>query len=115
MASRENDPLTVAMEILAEIVLDKIGIVVANDSARSSFTVASGDSLLALDTDLRVLGQWPADPEDTWMARHLTRPGTGPDLRPRGSPLARPEGSRHLVPPAHSLVRGVRIWLHMVR
>jgi len=40
-ACRDNNPVAVVMEILAEIVLDKIGIVVANDSARSSFTVCS--------------------------------------------------------------------------
>ena len=53
--------MTVVMEVLAEIVLDKIGMVVANDSARSSFTVAAGDSLLALDASLKVVGQWPSD------------------------------------------------------
>jgi hypothetical protein len=49
--------------------------VVANDSARSSFTVASGDSVLALDDDLRVLGQWPAGP--VTRGWHATDPGRG--------------------------------------
>jgi hypothetical protein len=33
-AYRENDPVTIAVEVFAEIALDRIGIVVANDSAR---------------------------------------------------------------------------------
>ncbi len=41
VACRDNSPVMVVTEILAGIVLDKIGIVVANDSARSSFTVAA--------------------------------------------------------------------------
>ena len=34
-AFRDNGPVAVVMEILAEVVLDRIGIVVANNSARS--------------------------------------------------------------------------------
>jgi len=53
---------TFEVEILAEISLDEIGIVVANDSARSSFTVVSGGWLLAVGGDLGLLGRWPAGP-----------------------------------------------------
>ena len=67
--------MSMAPEILAEIVLDKMGIVVANDSARSSFTVASGDSLLAVDADLHVLNRWPVGPlTRRW---HATSPDRG--------------------------------------
>jgi hypothetical protein len=75
MACHENDPVTAVIEMLAEMVLDKIGIVVANDSARSSFTVAAGDSLLALDPGLKVLGQWPSDARSRGW--HSTSPGRG--------------------------------------
>ena len=71
---RDND-LVIGIEILAEIVLDKIGIVVANDGARSSFTVASGDCLLALDADLTVLTEWRTGP--LTRGRHATSPGRG--------------------------------------
>jgi hypothetical protein len=53
--------MTTATELLAEVELEEIGIVVANDAARSSFTVVSGNSLLALDGNLDLLGQWPLD------------------------------------------------------
>jgi len=38
-----------AIETVSSAVLDQVGMVVANDGARSSFTVVSGDALLALD------------------------------------------------------------------
>jgi hypothetical protein len=38
-----------AMETISSVVLDHVGMVVANDGARSSITVVSGDVLLALD------------------------------------------------------------------
>jgi hypothetical protein len=47
------------VETLAEVALDQVGMVVANDSARSSFSVVSGGELLALDADLNVLHRWP--------------------------------------------------------
>jgi hypothetical protein len=50
------------VETLAEAVLDQVGMVVANDSARSSFSVVSGGDLLALDADLNVLHRWPLGP-----------------------------------------------------
>lgn len=72
---RHNDRVTIVQEGLAEIVLDKIGIVGANDSARSSFTVAAGDTLLALDQDLKVVGRWAAGPPGRGW--HATSPGRG--------------------------------------
>jgi hypothetical protein len=71
----ENDRVAIVTETLAEIGLDTIGQVSANDGARSSFTVRTGDSLIALDQDLRVLGQWPVDPRH--RARHATCPARG--------------------------------------
>ena len=50
------------VETVAEVVLDRVGVVVANDSARSSFSVVSGGDLLALDADLSVLHRWPLGP-----------------------------------------------------
>ena len=55
------------MEILAEIALDEVGAVVANDSSRSSFTVVSRDGLLALDRNLTVTGRWPVAGPDGGM------------------------------------------------
>jgi len=63
-AFAENDRVTIATETLAEIALDgKAGVLGANDAARSSFTVRAGDSLVALSSDLEVLGRWPIDPQ----------------------------------------------------
>jgi hypothetical protein len=57
---RKNDLMAVgAVEALSSVVFDQVGLVVANDSARSSFTVVAGGVLVALDGDLKVLGQWP--------------------------------------------------------
>jgi hypothetical protein len=67
--------VSLTAEILAEVRLDSIGTVVANDSARSSFTVPSGDRLLALDADLNVLAEWPAGPLN--RGSHATSPGRG--------------------------------------
>jgi hypothetical protein len=67
--------VTAALETLARIALDKAGIVVANDRARSSFTVAAGDCLLALDADLKVAGRWLLDPR--LRGWHSTLPGRG--------------------------------------
>jgi hypothetical protein len=47
------------VETLAAVTLDQVGIVVTNDSARSSFSVVSGGELLALGADLNVLHRWP--------------------------------------------------------
>lgn len=63
------------MEILAEVEIGEIGEVVANDGARSSFTVRVGDSLLALDANLTMAGQWPVGPADCGW--HATAPGRG--------------------------------------
>ena len=64
-----------AVETVSSVVLDQVGIVVANDSARSSFTVVSGDVLLALDQDLNVLGRWPLG--STTRGWHASSPGRG--------------------------------------
>jgi hypothetical protein len=71
----DNDQVVIVTETLAEIGLDAIGQVSANDAARSSFTVRTGDSLVALDQSLRVLGQWPVDPRH--RAQHATCPARG--------------------------------------
>jgi hypothetical protein len=42
---------------LAEIELDEVGMVVANDSTRASFSVVSGIWLLALNSGLTPLGR----------------------------------------------------------
>jgi hypothetical protein len=74
-ACRQNGQVTIVSEVLAEIVLDEIGVVVANDSARSSFTVTAGDSVLAVDQDLNVLGRWAAGA--LGRGAHATSPGRG--------------------------------------
>jgi len=59
LVQRENNPVVAnVVETLAEAVLDQVGMVVANDSARSSFSAVSGGDLLALDADLHVLHRW---------------------------------------------------------
>lgn len=63
------------IETLSSIALDKIGIVVANDSARSSFTAVSGEVLLALDQDLNILGRWPLG--SAGRGWHASSPGRG--------------------------------------
>lgn len=67
--------MTVELEILAELALDEVGIVVANNSARSTFTVAAGDCLLALDAGLAVAGRWPVEARSRGW--HSTLPGRG--------------------------------------
>jgi hypothetical protein len=63
------------VETVSAVVLDQVGMVVANDSARSSFTVVSGDALLALNPDLNVLSRWPLRPgEQKW---HASSPDRG--------------------------------------
>src|SRR5262249_12154402 len=64
-----------ALDVMAEFRLDKIGIVVANDARRSSFTVGAGDSVLALDANLAVLGRWPGQPGTRGW--HATSPCQG--------------------------------------
>jgi hypothetical protein len=66
-------PLTV--QVLAEVTLSEIRLVTANDSARASFTLLSGDRLLALDPGLNVLAGWPAG--GSHLARHATSPDRG--------------------------------------
>jgi hypothetical protein len=80
--------VTIATETLAEIARDRIGVVGANDAARTSFTARVGDSVTALDPDLKALGQWPVDP------RHRGYHATSPD---RGLALiSGPDGVRLL-------------------
>lgn len=63
------------VETLAAVTLDQVGMVVANDSARSSFSVVSGGDLLALDADLNVLHRWPLGlAKRGW---HSSSPGRG--------------------------------------
>jgi hypothetical protein len=70
-----NEGVVVTPELLADIELDGLGIVVANDAARSTFTAVAGDSLLALDEDLRVIRDWHLDaPTRAW---HSTSPSRG--------------------------------------
>jgi hypothetical protein len=83
-SQHDNDAVAASVvETLAETVVDEIGMVVANDSARSSFSVVSGDCLLALDGDLNVLHRWPLGPAA--RGRHASSPGrrlaliSGPD------------------------------------
>jgi hypothetical protein len=71
----ENDRVAIVTETLAEIVLDNVRAVSANDGARSSFTVRAGHSLIAVDQDLAVLGRWPVDPRH--RAQHATSPDRG--------------------------------------
>jgi hypothetical protein len=71
----KNDRVTIATETLAEIALDKIGVLGANDGARSSFTAWAGDSLIALDPHLNVLGQWRTDRQP--HGHHATSPDRG--------------------------------------
>jgi hypothetical protein len=65
--------MLVGVQILSSVVLNRVGIVVANDSGRSSFTVASGDELLALDQDLHILNRWPLSSAE----RGASSPGRG--------------------------------------
>jgi hypothetical protein len=81
----ENDPVMArVVETLAETVLDRVRMVVANNSARSSFSVVSGGDLLALDADLNVLHRWkwPAGSLDRGLGRaglgwHASLPSRG--------------------------------------
>jgi hypothetical protein len=75
MAGGENDRVTIATETLAEIALDEVSVLGANDGARSSFTARAGDSLVALDPHLNVLGRWQAEGEH--RGYHATSPGRG--------------------------------------
>jgi hypothetical protein len=63
------------VETLAAVAFDQVGMVVANDSARSSFSVVSGGELLALDAGLNVLHRWPlGSAKRGW---HASSPGRG--------------------------------------
>lgn len=60
--------------ILSELTLNGIGIVVANDAARSSFTVGTSSSVVALDGDLTLLHRWPIGPPPRgWYATSPAR------------------------------------------
>jgi hypothetical protein len=63
------------IETLSSVALDQIGMVVANDSARSSFTAVAGEVLLALDQDLNILGRWPLG--SAGRGWHASSPGRG--------------------------------------
>jgi hypothetical protein len=67
--------VAITTETVADIALDDVRDVSANDAARSSFTVRAGHSLIALNRDLAVLGRWPVDPRH--RARHATSPDRG--------------------------------------
>lgn len=54
----ENDPVNVSAELVGEVDLDGIVLVVANDAARSSFTVSSLGGVMAVDANVRPLGRW---------------------------------------------------------
>jgi hypothetical protein len=71
----ENDRVTIATQTLAEIALGNGDVHGANDAARSSFTARAGDSLIALDPDLNMLGRWQVDREGG--GSHATSPGRG--------------------------------------
>jgi hypothetical protein len=71
----ENDRVTIATETLAEVALDKVSVLGANDGARSSFTAWAGDWLIALDPGLNVLGRWRAGRQH--HGYHATCPGRG--------------------------------------
>ncbi len=72
---RDNKRVSIATETLAEIMLDQVGVLGANDAARSSFAAWAGDSLIALDPHLNLLGQWPVDRQR--RGHHATCPGRG--------------------------------------
>lgn len=72
---RENGPVASQIETLCSVALDQIGIVVANDSARSSFTAVSGEVLLALDQGLNIVGRWPLG--SAGQGWHAISPGRG--------------------------------------
>jgi len=63
------------IETLSSVALAKVGIVVANDSARSSFTAVSGQDLLALDHSLNIIGRWPLG--SAGRGWHASSPGRG--------------------------------------
>jgi hypothetical protein len=72
---RDNELVASVVETLAAVTLDQVGMVVANDSARSSFSIVSGGDLLALDADLNVLHRWPLGlAKRGW---HSSSPGRG--------------------------------------
>lgn len=67
--------MSLTVQVLAEATLGEISLVTANDSARVSFTLLSGDRLLALDAELNVLAEWPAG--SPHRASHATAPDRG--------------------------------------
>jgi len=76
VVQRENGPVVASvLETLAEVVLDQVGMVAANDSVRSSFSVVSGGDLLALDADLTVQHRWPLGLAGRGW--HASSPGRG--------------------------------------
>jgi hypothetical protein len=67
--------VTSVVETVAAVTLGQVGMVVANDSARSSFSIVSGGDLLALDADLSVLHRWPLGAAKRGW--HSSSPGRG--------------------------------------
>jgi hypothetical protein len=67
--------MSLTVQVLGEASLGDVRVVTSNDSARSSFTVLSGDRLLALDAGLNVLAEWPAGSQH--RADHATDPARG--------------------------------------
>jgi len=66
----------IATETVAEIMLGgEVRLLGANDAARSSFTAWAGNSLVAVDPSLNVLGRWPAGRRH--RGHHATYPGGG--------------------------------------
>jgi hypothetical protein len=72
---RDNEPVASVVETLAAVTLDQVGMVVANDSARSSFSIVSGGDLLAVDADLNVLHRWALG--SAKRGRHSSSPRQG--------------------------------------
>jgi hypothetical protein len=66
----------IATQILAERAFgSKVGVLGANDAARSSFSAQGEGALIALSPDLEILGRWPVDPQH--RGHHATWPAEG--------------------------------------
>jgi hypothetical protein len=66
----------IATQILAERAFgSKVGVLGANDAARSSFSAQDEGALIALSPDLEVLGRWPVDPQH--RGHHAALPAEG--------------------------------------
>jgi dihydrofolate reductase len=74
---RDNGAVQIQAEIIAEASLSDVGVVVANDSTKSSFTAISCDRLLAVDPDLNVLAEWRIEAETLNCGWHAMSPSRG--------------------------------------